>query len=212
MSGATGDGPSRGDLAVQTLQMIDRRRSSVTCPVALGLAALVLLAGCGGSEGSSSDDGGGTPVTVADRPSQVGPTADEDVASEPVEVAYGPDPLQKMDVYASTGDALGTIIDVHGGAWTGGSKGANTSAAVLSTSTDGRQAAAGEVTDTGSPGYRLVLATTRKGWDVVSIDYRLATQALRPGHPGAAVARRCRPGRATRARTPRRWASICRRW
>jgi acetyl esterase/lipase len=83
-----------------------------------------------------------------------------------------------MDVYATSGDSLGTIMYIHGGGWNGGSKDANTAPIVLSTQ--------GDLRDTASPlleqvdetaGERLIFAQIQNGWDVVSIDYRLATAA-----------------------------------
>jgi acetyl esterase/lipase len=135
------------------------RRARHLAAVAVALLALV---GCGGSEGAEDPapvvGEPGTPVTVTGDGSVVGPSGEAEALGEPVEVAYGPDPLQTMDVHTSDGGTLGTIVYVHGGAWVGGSK-----------------------DDAGSPGYRVVMAQRARGWDVVSIDYRLATAASGPG-------------------------------
>jgi acetyl esterase/lipase len=149
------------------------------------LTVCALLVGCS-SAGSGATDAtttpvAPTPVTVADRPSAVGPTAYVDAAVPPVEVAYGPDPLQKMDVYTTTVPVLGTILYIHGGAWTGGSKEENTSAVALSATPEVRADALAQAAGSDSPGRRLVISELTKGWDVVSINYRLATEAPGPG-------------------------------
>lgn len=75
-------------------------------PVALFLA--VLFTSC-----SKTDDtgGGGGPVTVA--------------ASSSANVAYGTDPLQKMDIYLPANRSIAStkvIFLIHGGAWSAGDK------------------------------------------------------------------------------------------
>ena len=97
-----------------------------------GLTTLLALAGCASGKGAapatstspstSTSTPAAVPVTVPPRTGDIGPTAAAELAPEPVEVAYGPDPMQKMDVYATKGEALGTIMYVHGGGWNGGSK------------------------------------------------------------------------------------------
>jgi acetyl esterase/lipase len=122
-------------------------------------------------------------VAVPARTGDIGPTAAAQLAPDPVVVAYGPDPMHRMDVYASAGDSLGTIMYIHGGGWNGGSKDANTAPIVLSTQADLRDTASpllAEVDET--VGERLIFAQIQNGWDVVSIDYRLATPA-----PGAGI-------------------------
>jgi acetyl esterase/lipase len=80
------------------------------------------------------------------------PTADE------VGVAYGPDPAHLLDVYRTTAtERRGTIVFVHGGGWTQGSR--------------------AELTG-GS--FDLVLAQLARGYDLVSVDYRLAPAHLFP--------------------------------
>jgi acetyl esterase/lipase len=128
------------------------------------------------------------PVSVPPRTGDIGPTAAAQLAPVPVEVAYGPDTLQRMDVYASSGDSLGTIMYIHGGGWNGGSKDANTAPLVLSTQADLRDTASpllAEVDETA--GERLIFAQIQNGWDVVSIDYRLATPAAGAGIRAAEI-------------------------
>jgi acetyl esterase/lipase len=73
-------------------------------------------------------------------------------------VTYGPDPDHVLDVYRSTAaEQRGTIVFVHGGGWTGGSR--------------------SELTG-GS--FDVVLAQLARGYDVVSVDYRLAPDHLFP--------------------------------
>jgi acetyl esterase/lipase len=163
--------------------------------LAVGLTALLALAGC------SSDDGGraaiattttapapttttapAVPVSIPARTSEIGPTAAAELAPTPVEVAYGPDPMQKMNVYATSGESLGTIMYIHGGGWNGGSKDANTAPVVLSTQGDLRNAASPLLAEVdATAGQRLIYAQIQNGWDVVSIDYRLASSTAGPG-------------------------------
>jgi len=163
------------------------------------LAALVALAGCASDDTAtpSTTTAASTttttttpvlPVTVPARTSDIGPTKAAELAPDPVEVAYGPDPLQQMDVYATSGDALGTIMYIHGGGWNGGSKDTSTAPLVLSTQGDLRDTASpllAEVDET--VGQRLILAQIQNGWDVVSIDYRLATAAPGDGIRAAEI-------------------------
>lgn len=149
-------------------------RQLVVAVVAMAVS-MGSVAGCrSGGDGSSPTPGGtvaaaaAAAVTVVDRPSGSEPTAHAPAAAAPTEVAYGPDPMQTMDVYVSASGEprRGTILYIHGGAWTGGSKGDGTSA---------------EAAATASPGFGVVIAELQEGWDVVSIDYRLATRAAGPG-------------------------------
>src|SRR5689334_7571027 len=118
---------------------------------AAGVSTLVVLAGCASDNGASSAAPTTTaatttttsappsavrPVAVPARTGDIGPTKAAELAPVPAVVAYGPDPMQRMDVYASSGDSLGTIMYVHGGGWNGGSKDANTAPLVLSTQAD----------------------------------------------------------------------------
>ena len=128
------------------------------------------------------------PVTVPARTGDIGPTAAAELAPIPVEVAYGPDPMHRMDVYATSGDSLGTIMYIHGGGWNGGSKDANTAPLVLSTQGDLRDTASPLLADVDeTAGERLIFAQIQNGWDVVSIDYRLATAAPGPGIRAAEI-------------------------
>jgi acetyl esterase/lipase len=155
-------------------------------PAAAGLAALVALTGCG-SDGGTSTAASTTiapsttvraPVAVPARTGDIGPTAAAQLAPDPVVVSYGPDPMHRMDVYASSGDSLGTIMYIHGGGWNGGSKDANTAPIVISTQADLRDTASPLLKDVDDTvGERLIFAQIQNGWDVVSIDYRLATAA-----------------------------------
>jgi acetyl esterase/lipase len=116
-------------------------------------------------------------VKVPSRTGDIPPSAALDLVPAPVEVAYGADPMQRMNVYASSGESLGTILFIHGGGWKAGSKD-EASPLVLSTQADVRDAASpllAEVDET--VGERVVFAQIQNGWDVVSIDYRLATPA-----------------------------------
>src|SRR3954468_16289456 len=95
---------------------------------AAALIAVVALAGCTSGNGTATPTTAptttgvpATPVSIPARTSAIGPTAAADLAPEPKEVAYGPDPMNKMDVYATAGDSLGTIMYIHGGGWSGGS-------------------------------------------------------------------------------------------
>ena len=78
---------------------------------ASSLLALVLFASC-----SKTDGGGGTTPT---------PTPTPVAAATTLNVAYGTDPLQKMDIYLPANRTVTTtkvIIMVHGGSWIGGDK------------------------------------------------------------------------------------------
>jgi acetyl esterase/lipase len=165
----------------------------------IALAVLVVLAAsaCGDSGGDAAITGTPapstttsttttvppTPVSVPDRPSELGQgEIAKGLVQEPVEVAYGSDPLQKMDVYASAGDTVGTIMYIHGGGWNGSSKDETTSALMYSTSADFRDAASPYLAEIDrTVGQDVILAQIQYGWDVVSINYRLATAAPGPG-------------------------------
>jgi acetyl esterase/lipase len=141
---------------------------------------MLLLAACG-SVGADPSMSTPPPASVPTRTGDIGPTAAAELAPEPVEVAYGPHPLNSLDVYATAGDSLGTIMYVHGGGWTGGSKD-NMSTLIISTQGDLRDAAAPILADEDdTAGERVILAQIQNGWDVVAIDYRLATPAAGDG-------------------------------
>ena len=87
-------------------------------------------------------------IAIADR---ANPSATVTIARQSLDVAYGPDAAQLLDVYAPAGTTRGTIVYFHSGGWTGGSK-------------------------TIVP--PVVFQQLDRGWAVVSVDYRLAG---RPG-------------------------------
>jgi acetyl esterase/lipase len=162
------------------------RRRRVVAVGWLVLAASIGAA-CGddddGSTAATTTTAAPTAVSVPYRPSSVPTdgTAAQLVAT-PVEVAYGDDPLQKMNVYAADGDTLGTIMYIHGGGWNGSSKDETTSPLMLSTSADFRDAASPYVAEIDrTAGQQVIFEQIQHGWDVVSINYRLATAAPGPG-------------------------------
>ncbi|HTO00253.1 MAG TPA: alpha/beta hydrolase [Microthrixaceae bacterium] len=74
------------------------------------------------------------------------------------DLAYGPLPQQKLDIYLSEAPIRrGTIIYIHGGGFTTGDK--------------------NEISDTSSD---LILSQRQNGFDVVSVNYRLASEAPYP--------------------------------
>jgi acetyl esterase/lipase len=165
-----------------------RHRSSSRRALTVLVAVAIAAAGCGDSDDTDEaaaveESPAPTPVSVPSRTSELGQgeTA-KSLVPTPVEVAYGPDPLQKMDVYASTGDSIGTIMYIHGGGWNGSSKDETTSALMLSTSADFRDAASPLVAEIDrTVGQDVIFAQIQNGWDLVSINYRLATAAPGPG-------------------------------
>jgi acetyl esterase/lipase len=148
----------------ESVDLVGPRRRPLRSGALVALVLVVASAVACGSDGTASapttpwsNVAGSSPVLVDDASAEDGDGLGEG-ASEPVELSYGPDPRHTMDVHRSVGDSKGTIVYVHGGAWVGGSK-----------------------DDVGSPGFGVVVAQTHHGWDVVSIGYRLATQAAGPG-------------------------------
>lgn len=116
-----------------------------------GVAALVvgalavLLAGC-------------APVPAPNLPRRVAslPISDRPAVPDVRAVAYGADAAHRLDIYRrTTGPARGTIVWIHGGGFTAGSR-----SDLLSGSAD------------------VVVDQRRRGFDVVAVDYRLA-----PEHP-----------------------------
>jgi acetyl esterase/lipase len=111
-----------------------------TLLAALAVSAALVLAAC-----APAPAGIGSERTPPPVPDEVG-------------VAYGPDPDHLLDVYRTTAtERRGTIVFVHGGGWTQGSR--------------------AELTG-GS--FDLVLAQLARGYDLVSVDYRLAPDHLFP--------------------------------
>jgi len=106
------------------------------------LGTVVLLALVLGSCWVNQDN-----IAIADR---VNPSAAVTIGRQSLDVAYGPEAEQLLDVYAPAGTARGTIIYFHSGGWTGGSK------AVIPP---------------------VVFQQLNRGWAIVSVDYRLAGEA-----------------------------------
>jgi acetyl esterase/lipase len=177
---------------------MERSRGWIWAAGVAALIGLIALAGCSSGGGAPTvtptsvtapppsavppSTSAVVPVTVPARTGDIGPTAAAELAPVPKVVAYGPDPMHRMDVYATSGESLGTIMYIHGGGWNGGSKDANTAPLVLSTQGDLRNTASPLLADVDeTAGERLVFAQIQNGWDVVSIDYRLATPAAGDG-------------------------------
>ena len=83
-------------------------------------------------------------LAIADR---VNPSAEVTIGSQTLDLAYGPDAAQLLDVYVPRGTTRGTIVYFHSGGWTGGSK------ALVPP---------------------VIFQQLDRGWAVVSVDYRLA--------------------------------------
>jgi acetyl esterase/lipase len=169
-----------------------RRRGSTVRRLVVVVAVSALAAtSCGDSDGEVESDAATTttttvppvPVSVPYRPSEIGQGGTAASLVPPhVEVAYGSDPQQKMNVYASAGESVGTIMYIHGGGWNGSSKDETTSPLMMSTSADFRDAASAEVAEIDrTVGQEVIFRQIQSGWDVVSINYRLATAAPGPG-------------------------------
>ena len=161
-------------------------------------AAAALFAGCGAktadngattsTTAQSSTAPANTPVSVPAWTPPISSTSLMVDASTPEVVSYGSDPAQTLEVFQSSGDPMGTIIYIHGGAWEGGSAQANTSAIILNEeeqekAAEFRQLSGESATNTGN---RLKKQLGR-GWDVVSINYRLATATAGPGVRAAQI-------------------------
>ncbi|MTA87519.1 MAG: hypothetical protein F2549_00695, partial [Actinobacteria bacterium] len=103
-------------------------------------------------------------------------------ASTPKVVSYGSDPNQNLEVFQSSGDAQGTIVYIHGGAWEGGSMQQNTSAIIQAQEEQERTAEFVQLAKLASSGVLDELKPQlSRGWDIVSINYRLATATSGPG-------------------------------
>lgn len=163
------------------------RRAGFT--LAAMLLGFVSLAACSAGSGSSSDSGSGsashTPVSVPAWNPPVTASTEVANASTPQIVAYGPDPAQTMEVFQSSGDPMGTIIYIHGGGWSGGSAQDNTNAAILSQEQQVRAAELARLDELAAGASKQTLERVKRqlarGWDIVSIDYRLATGSEAPG-------------------------------
>jgi len=123
-----------------------------------------------------------TPVSV---PAWTPPVQATDLmsdASTPKVVSYGSDPNQTLEVFQSSGDPQGTIVYIHGGAWEGGSMQQNNSAIVQAQEEQERAADLAQLTKIASNGVLNELKPQlSSGWDIVSINYRLATATAGPG-------------------------------
>ncbi len=104
---------------------------------ALGMVVLsaLVLGSCWVNQGN---------LAIADR---VNPSAEVTIGSQTLDLAYGPDATQLLDVYVPRGTNRGTIVYFHSGGWTGGSK------ALVPP---------------------VIFQQLNRGWAVVSVDYRLA--------------------------------------
>lgn len=103
-------------------------------------------------------------------------------APTPKVVSYGSDPNQSLEVFQSSGDSQGTIVYIHGGAWEGGSMQQNTSAVIQAQEEQERAADLAQLTKLGSEAVLDQLKPQLStGWDIVSINYRLATATAGPG-------------------------------
>lgn len=166
-------------------------RSVLAALTALTLGAVGALA-LGACSSASSDASSSTTTSASHTPVSVPAwdppvTASSEVAnaSTPQIVAYGPDPAQTMEVFQSSGDPMGTIIYIHGGGWSGGSAQDNTNAAILSQEQQVRASELARLNTLAAGASKETLEHIKKqlerGWDIVSVDYRLATGTEAPG-------------------------------
>ena len=154
------------------------------------LALLVAACGSNGSSTTTTSQSASpsstlvpnTPVSV---PAWTPPVQATDLmpdASTPKVVSYGSDPNQNLEVFQSSGDAQGTIVYIHGGAWEGGSMQQNTSAIIQAQEEQERTAEFVQLAKLASSGVLDELKPQlSRGWDIVSINYRLATATSGPG-------------------------------
>ena len=160
--------------------------------VALISFLALLVAACGSNRSSTTTTSQSvspsstlvpnTPVSV---PAWTPPVQATDLmpdASTPKVVSYGSDPNQNLEVFQSSGDAQGTIVYIHGGAWEGGSMQQNTSAIIQAQEEQERTAEFVQLAKLASSGVLDELKPQlSRGWDIVSINYRLATATSGPG-------------------------------
>lgn len=156
-----------------------------------GLAFVLFIASCSSSSSSSSSSTTtATPTTIAHGPPISVPAATQAVTTSSLEGAavqpqvysYGSNSAQKLEVYQSSGDEAGTIFYIHGGAWMGGDMNGFTSTLVLSEEAQERLSEFNQITTTaGNNSLAQLKAQLTGGWDIVSINYRLATDASGPG-------------------------------
>lgn len=96
-------------------------RKTVATTIAL-LGAALLLAGCATAPATPVRGGAASGPTSPGRP----PTVLPDGATVHRDLAYGPDPLQKLDVYVpSDAHNAPILVMVHGGGWKRGDKAAS---------------------------------------------------------------------------------------
>ena len=167
-------------------------RTSPVPRAGVTLAVLIVAALTLGACSSSSSNASTSPTTATRTPVSVPAwnppvTASSEVAnaSTPQIVSYGPDPAQTMEVFQSSGDPMGTIIYIHGGGWSGGSAQDNTNAAILSQEEQVRANELAQLNELAAGASKQALERIKRqlarGWDIVSIDYRLATGTEAPG-------------------------------
>ena len=101
--------------------------------IAAMLVAAALLAGCMVNEGN---------IAQVDR---LSPSLTPAIGSQQLNVPYGSDPQQFIDVYRPVGPAVGTLLYFHSGGWQGG---------------DPTQV------------IPLIMSELNRGWDIVSVAYR----------------------------------------
>ena len=170
-----------------------RSRRARLAALVLTSSLLLLAASCSSKSSSSTSTTSGpvssssttvpnTPVSV---PAWTPPVQATDLmpdAPTPKVVSYGSDPNQSLEVFQSSGDSQGTIVYIHGGAWEGGSMQQNTSAVIQAQEEQERAADLAQLTKLGSEAVLDQLKPQLStGWDIVSINYRLATATAGPG-------------------------------
>ncbi len=168
--------------------------------VVLTSAFFVLVVACSSKDSSStsttassasSPSSTSVPNTPVSVPAWTPPVQATDLmtdASTPTVVSYGSDPNQNLEVFQSSGDPQGTIVYIHGGAWEGGSMQQNTSAIIQAQEEQERTAEFAQLSKLASDGVLNELKPQlSSGWDIVSIDYRLATSTAGPGIRAAQI-------------------------
>ena len=168
-----------------------RKKIGLFISVFAGLVFVLFIASCSSSSSSSSSSTTtATPTTIAHGPPISVPAATQAVTTSSLEGAavqpqvysYGSNSAQKLEVYQSSGDEAGTIFYIHGGAWMGGDMNGFTSTLVLSEEAQERLSEFNQITTTaGNNSLAQLKSQLTGGWDIVSINYRLATDASGPG-------------------------------
>ncbi|MEX1218647.1 MAG: alpha/beta hydrolase [Acidimicrobiales bacterium] len=152
---------------------------------------LLFAAACGSKSSSTSTSQSSSPPTTLAPTTPVSVPAwtplvqaTDLMADEPAPkvVLYGSDPSQSLEVFQSAGDGQGTIVYIHGGAWEGGSMQQNTSAIMQAQEERERTAEFVQLSKLASNGIlNRLKPQLSSGWDIVSINYRLATATSGPG-------------------------------